>query len=169
MPELDQLTAAAFGLYVPPFRFEHGFIWDSKNDVVADHGEFDQAIARVRGWGRISYLPDAEKLQDRIGEMIAQALTEFWEKDNIKVLPIPANQPQTLFGFPVVVRDTMPTGKVVLGPLPDTVTFRAPLKDVLPLALDCTTCKVKSTVYAVEAAVDLFAMHEGHDCFWSKP
>lgn len=71
----------ALNLYSPPFRYEHGFIWDSQNNVVADEpgGHYgEDAALRVRGWGRISYKPDPDKLQDAVGRLMAEALTAFW-------------------------------------------------------------------------------------------
>ncbi len=42
-------------LYTPPFRFEHGYIWDAKGQMVADnHVDGEDAVLRVRGWGRIN-------------------------------------------------------------------------------------------------------------------
>lgn len=73
------VAEAALQLYSPPFRYEYGFIWDANNHMVADHEGQDVAL-RVRGWGRIGYKPNAEQLQDKVGELIAQAITEFWEK-----------------------------------------------------------------------------------------
>ncbi len=61
-------------LYTPPFRFERGYILDSTNEMVADNG----GICRVRGWGRIQKQPNAAALQDKVGELIAQAMTEYW-------------------------------------------------------------------------------------------
>ena len=69
----------AVKLYKPPFRYERGYIFDADNSMVADNDAQD-TVGRVRGWGRIQYLPNPEILQDRVGELIAQALTEFWEK-----------------------------------------------------------------------------------------
>lgn len=52
-----------------------------------------EAFLRVRGWGRISYLPDPEALQDKVGEILGQALTEFWLKhkgiESLTYLPAP--------------------------------------------------------------------------------
>lgn len=70
----------AIKLYRPPFRFEHGYVYDSNDQMVADagkDGEPDQLL-RVRGWGRISYMREPEALQDEVGKAIAEALTEFW-------------------------------------------------------------------------------------------
>lgn len=78
----------ALALYKAPFKFTHGYIFDAEGRMFADQdGGFGldgkvetHIIARVRGWGRISYMKDAEQLQDEVGEVIAQALTEFWER-----------------------------------------------------------------------------------------
>lgn len=67
----------AFSLYTPPFRFKNGYIWDSKNQMVCDDDGQD-SIQRVRGWGSIQKLPEGEKIQDAVGELIAEALTEYW-------------------------------------------------------------------------------------------
>jgi hypothetical protein len=77
--ETTPIEEVAFRLYTPPFRFEHGYIWDANTNMVADQMGQD-AMTRIRGWGRISYKPDAEKLQDAVGELVAKALTEYWEK-----------------------------------------------------------------------------------------
>ena len=82
--ELSELQKRALSLYRGPFRYEAGYIWDSKSEMVADMRDDNHnnvAALRVRGWGRISYLPEPEKLQDTIGESMAMALTEFWSKN----------------------------------------------------------------------------------------
>lgn len=66
----------AFELYQPPFKYSHGYIFDSNGEMVADDG----GIVRVRGWGRICSMKNAEKLQDEVGKIIAEALNDFWEK-----------------------------------------------------------------------------------------
>lgn len=79
------LRNAAFGLYQPPFRYESGWIWDANNQFVSDEGgpcHYDARMARIRGWGRIQYLPQPERLQDEIGQMVAEALTAFWLAHN---------------------------------------------------------------------------------------
>lgn len=68
----------AIALYEAPFYFKRGYIFDAKHRMVADDAGQD-AIARVRGWGRISYLPDAERLQDAVGALVAEALTAYWK------------------------------------------------------------------------------------------
>jgi hypothetical protein len=79
-PDLtDPHFILALDLYHPPFRFDHGFIWDADNNMVADRPGQD-SILRIRGWGQISYKPNPEQLQDAIGHLIAQALTDFWIK-----------------------------------------------------------------------------------------
>jgi hypothetical protein len=70
----------ALSIYKPPFRFQHGYIFDAVNHMVVDDVLDGVKAARVRGWGRISYMPDPEKLQDTVGAMIADALTEYWNR-----------------------------------------------------------------------------------------
>ncbi|MDB5822229.1 MAG: hypothetical protein JWR21_933 [Herminiimonas sp.] len=77
---MSETTKQALALYKPPFRFEHGYIFDAEHMMVADDQGQDVAL-RVRGWGRISYLPDAEALQDEVGRLIAEALTEYWNRN----------------------------------------------------------------------------------------
>ena len=74
------MRAAALALYKAPFRFQHGYIFDAAGLMVADDGDMGDSVARVRGWGRIGYIQDAKKLQDEVGAIIAEALTEFWIK-----------------------------------------------------------------------------------------
>ena len=68
----------ALDLYQSPFTFSHGYVYDSKNLMVADGGDRDDKVQRVRGWGRIGYLPNAEALQDEVGKIMAEALTMYW-------------------------------------------------------------------------------------------
>jgi len=77
---MTELQQAALELYESPFKFECGYIYDAKNRMVADDDGQD-VVLRVRGWGRINSLENPEKLQDTVGELIAQALTEFWERN----------------------------------------------------------------------------------------
>jgi hypothetical protein len=72
-----KVTTLALLLYKPPFRYDRGYIHDSDNRIVADDDGLD-TVGRVRGWGRISYLPNPQALQDKVGEIIALALTEYW-------------------------------------------------------------------------------------------
>jgi hypothetical protein len=76
------LRDRALRLYRPPFRREHGHVFDSCNDVVVD-----QTVLRVRGWGKIGHLPDPEALQDAAGDLIAEALTVFWEGELSRMAP----------------------------------------------------------------------------------
>lgn len=77
-PEIKQ---QALALYVPPFKFVNGYIRDSQGLMMADQHEGPDSL-RIRGWGRIQYLDNPELLQDTTGELIAQALTEFWERNS---------------------------------------------------------------------------------------
>ncbi len=85
--ETPSLFQRAIELYTPPFKFDQfGYINDAVSNVVADDhtedapGEVKPPL-RVRGWGRMCYLPDPEQLQDQVGELIAQALNEFWMRN----------------------------------------------------------------------------------------
>jgi len=78
MSTSDDIRRRAFALYKPPFRYEGGYIWDGKGEMVAD-GRVDSDIGpRVRGWGRMKYMPNAEELYAATGHLIAEALTKFW-------------------------------------------------------------------------------------------
>ena len=85
IPPFGSKRKAAMAIYTPPFRFDHGYIFDSKNHMVADDGDVigpngvEGAVAsRVRGWGRIGYMPNAAALQDEVGQMIADALNAYY-------------------------------------------------------------------------------------------
>lgn len=70
----------AFSLFKPPFRHQRGYIFDANNKMIAD--DPGCSVARVRAWGMISYQPvNPEAIQDRLGDLIALALTELWAKD----------------------------------------------------------------------------------------
>jgi hypothetical protein len=75
------LRARALALYKGPFNYHHGYIYDAAGQMISDEGRDAElkGLARVRGWGRISSLPEAGELQDQVGELIAEALTKFWE------------------------------------------------------------------------------------------
>lgn len=78
----SELELLAFKQYTSPFHYQAGYIFDSKDNMVADEPD---KIVQVRGWGKLQYeFPGeaAAAVQDVIGEMIAKALTEYWEKHN---------------------------------------------------------------------------------------
>lgn len=80
--EANQLKLAALNLYTPPFKYCHGYIYDNKNEVVADQDGVESSIAlQIRGWGHIQYHQEVapSELQDFIGQMTAEALTKYWE------------------------------------------------------------------------------------------
>eukprot|EP00697_Spironema_sp_BW2_P015779 gnl/Spiro4/6753_TR3487_c0_g1_i1.p2 gnl/Spiro4/6753_TR3487_c0_g1~~gnl/Spiro4/6753_TR3487_c0_g1_i1.p2 ORF type:complete len:224 (-),score=13.23 gnl/Spiro4/6753_TR3487_c0_g1_i1:733-1404(-) len=99
--QANDLFQRALDLYSAPFTFnKYGYLNDSSGQMVADNHVEDsveetgkEAVLRVRGWGRISYLPDPEKLQDQVGEIIGQALTAYWLKhrgvESLKLFPTP--------------------------------------------------------------------------------
>jgi len=74
----EDLRSRAISLYVGPFNYYCGYISDSKGEVFADLGSILEQEARIRGWGRIQKLEDAEALQDKVGELFAEALSQFW-------------------------------------------------------------------------------------------
>ncbi len=87
------IRTRALKLYRPPFRHEHGYIFDSNNKMVADRANLNEIFLRVRGWGLIGYLPDPDQLQDAVdgllkealhvisGDEVAAILTEFWRNE----------------------------------------------------------------------------------------
>ena|ERR1043165_4175616 len=79
MSDNKELRAAAFELYKPPFRHIHGYIYDAEDRVVADDAASSVSL-RIRGWGRIQYMENPEALQDTAAELIAEALTEYWNR-----------------------------------------------------------------------------------------
>ena len=84
MKHLDKILK----LYVPPFSYQYGYIYDGNGNVFADDpAENLTNLVRVRGWGYLTGKgaqgidhDTAAEIQDEIGEMIAEALTEYWEK-----------------------------------------------------------------------------------------
>lgn len=84
-PEDSLLAFAhhALALYKAPFRYENGYVYDAMNEMVADD-EGQDILLRVRGWGRIRHMDDPESLRNAIGEIIAQALTEYWNRHSSK-------------------------------------------------------------------------------------
>lgn len=82
----SNLPKSALALYEAPFRYERGYIFDSKNEMFADDDNKNIAL-RLRGFARISYMKNANTLQDDIGCHIAQALTEYWERNKLLSKP----------------------------------------------------------------------------------
>lgn len=94
---LPDLMERALKLYHPPFRYEMGRVYDARSELVLDEvalaAEGDvrapagsvtdynmSEVLRIRGWGRICYLPDAPELQDEVGRLVAKSLTESWRR-----------------------------------------------------------------------------------------
>jgi len=95
-PDPKPLRDAALALYKPPFKFQRGYVFDAASQMVADQdgwGEgskvYETVAARVRGWGRIVREPDAAALQDEVGTILADALTEFWNRAASPAAPQP--------------------------------------------------------------------------------
>lgn len=76
------LRARALVVYKAPFKCRHGYIYDAEGNMVMDDhcDESPAAIARLRGWGHLCRKPNPEALQDELGDLIAEALSEFWER-----------------------------------------------------------------------------------------
>ena len=78
------LRKLAFELYKPPFKHQCGYIFDNDNNMVADdNGDArpdESGVLRIRGWGRIGAMENPEELQDMVGDLVAEALTKFWEQ-----------------------------------------------------------------------------------------
>jgi len=75
----DEMRKRALALFKPPFEFVHGYILDRAKNTLADNTDcIDDKALRLRGWGRIGYMPDAANLHDAVGELIAEALTKYW-------------------------------------------------------------------------------------------
>lgn len=85
-PPFGSIRKAAMAVYKPPFIYQYGYIYDSQNLMVADNGGLGKedpgvkgaVAARVRGWGRLGYLPNGAELQDEIGQMMADALNALY-------------------------------------------------------------------------------------------
>ena len=82
----DSLKSRALALYEAPFTFKGGYVFDAAHRMVSDDGPIAAedkelgAVQRVRGWGRIGYMAEAEALQDTMGEIMAEALNDYWAK-----------------------------------------------------------------------------------------
>lgn len=87
---MSELRKRALALYTPPFFYDKrgGYIWDVKQNMVADNHVDGDQVLRVRGWGRIVYMENPEELQDEFGAMLAEALTEYVDRRNA----IPSDQ-----------------------------------------------------------------------------
>lgn len=79
-PPYGSKREAAKAVYTPPFKYMRGYIFDSQSLMVADDDQVEGAVAsRVRGWGRLGYLPNGAELQDEIGQMMADALNALYQ------------------------------------------------------------------------------------------
>lgn len=98
-PELRKI---GLDFYKGPFRFDSmgGYVWangdpsTNGSQMFADLDQASERCARIRGWGALSYLKDVdcEALQDEIGRMFAEAITEYWDKQkNTITATIPAD------------------------------------------------------------------------------
>jgi hypothetical protein len=83
--EPSEARKVAMKTYAPPFKFHRGYVFDAGGHMVADDDMVKETVAtRVRGWGYINgRFPEPEKLQDEIGAMIADALTEYYKNKGV--------------------------------------------------------------------------------------
>ena len=92
-------------LFTPPFKFDETYIYDSKGEMVADSDcnqdvEMNNLGLRLRGWGRLTHMDNAEALHDETGEQIVKALNLYWndiDKAMVRVTFGVPNVPQTYF------------------------------------------------------------------------
>ena len=75
---MDKLEEQALKECKRPFKYYAGYIFDAAGNMFSDAGEGEQI--RVRGWGRLGYLENGAEVQDAIGQHIANALNDYWEK-----------------------------------------------------------------------------------------
>ena len=84
----SEARRVGMSLYKPPFKYEHGFIFDSNDHIFADDGPTGMLLARIRGWGYIQHAGGttvtAEAIQDELGQVVADALTEFWDRHTMQ-------------------------------------------------------------------------------------
>ena len=79
---LTDVQRVALGVYKPPFRYDKrgGYIWDAGDKMVSDEvTRRAKEVTMLRGWGNIKYLDNPINVHDAVGELIALALTQFWE------------------------------------------------------------------------------------------
>jgi hypothetical protein len=64
------IRKSTLALFKPPFWFEKtgGYIFDANSQMVGE----------VRAWGYLQTFPQADAVQDELGGMIAEALTNLW-------------------------------------------------------------------------------------------
>lgn len=60
-------------LIVGPVTAYSGMLHDAEGNHICD----------IRGWGRLQYMKDGDKLQDKIGDWVAAAINEKLAKDPI--------------------------------------------------------------------------------------
>lgn len=102
-----ELVRVGLKQLTPPFRYSYGYVWGSGgSEMFADRCGVaaDGSATRIRGWGRLSYVTEVnpEQLQDELGHMYAQALTDYWEKHQntlTVVLPRPGTPTPELEQF----------------------------------------------------------------------
>jgi len=118
-PPFGSKRKAAMAVYTPPFTYKYGYIYDSQNLMVADKGCLGEdelgvkgaVAARVRGWGRLGYLPNGAELQDEIGQMMADALNQLYS-DPASALAALRQENETMREVLMQVVEAYPLGRV---------------------------------------------------------
>src|SRR3546814_2601309 len=81
---ISDVVRDALALYEPPFTFDHGYIYDAKDRMVMDaHRRTNEAghtsiEMRVRGWGRIGYMPNGRSEERRVGKECVSTCRSRW-------------------------------------------------------------------------------------------
>ena len=73
-------------IYKAPFAHHCGYINDADGEMVADDAGVDfTSVLQMRGWGHLTGRgalgldhDTAAEIQDELGDMIAEALTQYW-------------------------------------------------------------------------------------------
>ncbi len=74
-----EMEGKVLALYKSPFRREYKRIFDANDELIIDDSGDQAAMSHVHNWGRISQMGASEELQDAVGDLIAKALTLYWD------------------------------------------------------------------------------------------
>ena len=83
-PVTNDLRKQAMALYKPPFRCEAGVLLDSANNLVDEKIGFHLLHYLRKGWVKNDSQRPHSVLAEEFGEIVAQALNEFYEKHGEK-------------------------------------------------------------------------------------
>jgi len=74
-----EVEGKVLALYKSPFRREFRYILDANDELIIDDSGDQAAMTHVHDWGRISQTEASEELQNAVGDLIAKALTLYWD------------------------------------------------------------------------------------------